>query len=70
MADKLQKIFDNLKGKYKHYCLEWDGMPLDETSVDFHCCGCFEGKEFLMAQDKNRELHQEYWDRINPPVTD
>ena len=31
-----------LTGKYKHFCLEFDGLPIDETCFEFKYCDCFE----------------------------
>ncbi len=28
-----------LIGIYAHYCFEWDGLPIDETSYEWPC-GC------------------------------
>jgi len=30
-----------LTGKYKHYCAEWDYVPIDETFPEFEVCHCF-----------------------------
>ena len=30
-----------LTGKYKHYCAEWDYIPIDETFPEFEVCHCF-----------------------------
>lgn len=27
-----------LTGRYAHYCLDWDGLPIDETCVEWPCC--------------------------------
>jgi hypothetical protein len=40
-----------LKGKYKHYCWEWDGMTIDETCPEFLSCSCY-------------DIPQSEWDRI------
>jgi hypothetical protein len=31
-----------LTGKYAHWCYEWDGLPVDETTMEFDCCSCWE----------------------------
>lgn len=28
-----------LTGKKRHYCMEWDGLPIDETTPEWPC-GC------------------------------
>ena len=33
--------FNKLTGKFKHFCLEWDGMAIDETCPEFESCLCF-----------------------------
>jgi hypothetical protein len=30
-----------LIGHYSHWCFEWDGLPVDETTPEFMCCHCF-----------------------------
>lgn len=31
-----------LTGKYAHWCFDWDGLPVDETTQDeWECCTCF-----------------------------
>ena len=29
-----------LTGNYKHYCVEWDFLPIDETCPEFEACNC------------------------------
>jgi hypothetical protein len=29
-----------LVGKQAHYCYDWDGLPVDETTDEFDCCHC------------------------------
>lgn len=31
-----------LTGKYSHWCLEWDSLPIDETCHEFAVCRCFD----------------------------
>lgn len=31
-----------LTGKYKHFCNEFDGLPIDETCIEFAYCLCFQ----------------------------
>ena len=31
-----------LIGNYAHWCQDWDGLPVDETTPEFTCCHCFE----------------------------
>lgn len=30
-----------LTGKYRHWCHDWDGLPVDETTPEWDCCSCF-----------------------------
>lgn len=36
-----------LNGKFAHWCYEWDGLPVDETTDEFSVCLCFrcDGKD-------------------------
>lgn len=38
-----------LEGKYKHWCMDWDGLPIDETCVEFTCCVCFDESDEVVA---------------------
>lgn len=58
--------YNRLKGKYKHYCIEWDGMAIDETYPEFLACSCWDKelsanqwltiqkdlRDYLMIEDK------------------
>ncbi len=43
--EELEKIFYELRGKYKHFCYSWDGLPIDETCPEFESCECYFAKE-------------------------
>ena len=30
-----------LIGEKSHYCHDWDGLPVDETTTEFDYCSCF-----------------------------
>jgi hypothetical protein len=32
-----------LEGRYRHWCFDWDELPVDETTGEFPC-GCFSCK--------------------------
>jgi len=34
-----------LTGEKKHYCWDWDGLPIDETCKEFECCTCYKDVE-------------------------
>lgn len=38
--DAEEIAFSKLKGKFKHYCWEWDEMAIDETCPEFKFCTC------------------------------
>ncbi len=29
-----------LTGRCGHWCYDWDGLPVDETTSEFDCCTC------------------------------
>lgn len=29
-----------LTGKYKHFCPDWDDMPIDDTCFEYQFCTC------------------------------
>lgn len=44
-----------LTGKYKHFCMEFDGLPIDENCHEFKYCVCFEDGEEI--QQLKQALH-------------
>ena len=38
IEDCLQYRGKVLTGLYGHFCFEWDGLPIDETCVEWPCC--------------------------------
>lgn len=42
MPQWLVDRFESLEGEKKHYCPEWDGLPIDETCPEFEFCDCDE----------------------------
>ncbi len=30
-----------LIGKFGHWCHDWDGLPVDETTPEWDCCTCY-----------------------------
>ena len=47
--DSIQIYGEILKGKYKHYCCEFDYLPIDEHSFEFKFCDCFGSNEEIKA---------------------
>lgn len=54
-----------LVGKFKHWCPDWDYLPIDETCAEFMACLCYEEeseaqaiKEKMIAEydEKRREI--------------
>lgn len=31
-----------LHGEKAHWCYDWDGLPVDETTPEFSSCTCFD----------------------------
>lgn len=29
-----------LTGAHRHWCPDWDGLPVDESCPEFECCTC------------------------------
>lgn len=45
-----------LTGIYSHWCLDWDGLPVDETCEQFISCGCIpESEETKKLKKKLRK---------------
>lgn len=40
-----------LQGVFKHYCAEWDYLPIDETCPEFEYCLCYD-----KSNDHNDDL--------------
>jgi hypothetical protein len=30
-----------LTGENCHWCYDWDGLPVDETTPEWDCCACY-----------------------------
>jgi hypothetical protein len=50
IKDNEKIIYDKLKGKYKHFCPDWDFLAIDETHGEFECCSCNK-EEILNVKD-------------------
>ncbi len=33
---------ETLTGRWAHWCMDWDDLPVDETCVEFLMCECFD----------------------------
>jgi len=34
-----------LKGRLKHYCPDWDYLPIDETCPEYSGCTCYQSEK-------------------------
>jgi hypothetical protein len=41
-----------LTGKYAHWCYDWDGLPIDETTPEFPC-SCGESVDSALRGEKD-----------------
>lgn len=58
MKDWMQERFEELTGKFKHFCLEHDDLPIDETCPEIINCLCFMAediKEVKKMMEKKRD---------------
>ena len=44
-----------LTGKYAHWCYDWDGLPVDETTPEWDGCSCFPNVEKSVDLGVSRE---------------
>lgn len=58
--DAIQMYGKPLTGKYKHYCCEFDYLPIDEHSFEFKFCDCW-------SESDDAEEIQSYKDKIILP---
>lgn len=52
MCDEEVKRFHRLKGRYKHYCPDWDFMAIDETTPEWEACTCYDKNSRPDESDK------------------
>lgn len=45
LLDIEERRMAKLTGKHKHYCMDWDGMAIDETCPEFECCTCIDASD-------------------------
>lgn len=48
-----------LNGEYAHWCMEWDGLPVDETMHEFVHCLCWEDDETPTEEREKLRLLKE-----------
>lgn len=49
--------------KFRHECVEWDGMVIDENSPEFAACGCFDDPEAKAASEKRQDENNAHNER-------
>lgn len=49
--DSIEIYGEILVGKYKHYCCEFDYLPIDEHCFEFKFCLCYDDPEVKQLQD-------------------
>ena len=55
-----------LVGKYAHWCLDWDELPIDESCAEFMHCNCFVNEEEV---DKlKKEIREKYFSEMGVDV--
>ncbi len=42
-----------LNGEFKHFCPEWDFLPIDETCGEFECCTCYQ----KLIEEENKKIN-------------
>ena len=42
ISDSLTWFGVTLRGEFLHYCPDWDGLPIDETTTEFAVCHCYD----------------------------
>ena len=55
-----------LDGNYRHWCTDWDDLPVDETMPEFEACRCFHcpcgtrrQSKFYPWGRRNHEIHDD-----------
>ena len=54
--DAIQIYGNPLTGKYKHYCCEFDYLPIDEHCFEFKFCLCYESTPDVKKLQDNIRL--------------
>lgn len=63
--DQLETIFNSLTGKYKHYCFEFDGLPVDETMEEFVYCNCVHlTQEVINIKEEMEKIVKEWSNNV------
>lgn len=49
-----------LTGDYKHYCPDWDDLPIDETCTEFGGCTCYldDPKAQALVKEREQEMNE------------
>lgn len=43
-----------LTGAKKHYCPDWDFLPIDDTCLEMESCTCYEGETPMVTMTKEQ----------------
>jgi len=54
--DSIAIYGEPLVGKYKHFCNEFDYLPIDEHCFEFKFCLCFEHSEEIQRLQDNIKI--------------
>ena len=57
--DSIEIYGKPLTGKYKHYCCEFDYLPIDENCFEFKFCTCFDDSPEIQYHKDNIILPEE-----------
>jgi hypothetical protein len=52
-ADSYQWRGKILTGTYRHYCYDWDGLPVDETTPEWDSCTCWPTTSYATSEESN-----------------
>lgn len=47
-----------LIGRFRHYCYDWDELPVDETCEEFEACCCEFGNEYGFPRAETKQCNR------------
>lgn len=56
-----------LMGEYSHWCFEWDGLPVDETTREFTVCLCYPQTPEVRAHVERLEAEEAAFELARGP---
>jgi len=45
-----------LTGSRRHFCNDWDGLPIDDTCPEADCCMCFNGTPYERTEQEKADI--------------